>query len=687
MRLLREAQTSFARGVNDSSAPDEYYPDQAQVMINGRPSFQGNAAERMAGQYLLASRQNWTSLAASTCYGAIEFYTAAGVQQIVAAFDDAMYFSTDGGATFTQITGATSLREDYWSFVIYREGSSNVLCSANGGTNSYQYDGTTWATISNIPSGTNLLAVLGDRLVAAGGSGVTVEASAVGNIDDGYGGGTGGWTVKATTHDGDTALTGLFTLGSMLLVFKRKSVGFIEGFGYQTLQVETGARGLSRSVGCVARRSIAPCGDQAVMWLSERGFEYYPLGGLIQLASAHQQRFVGRISKEAIRQYPGLPSAMWVPGKQEYWCAVPVANGVTTALSSTRNTWTYIFRPPAGDRPPAAYMRYPTDSGDSTLTIGTDRMLGFDQGDLTNYMAVVDERGMLDVAKLPDPGLWVHVDGSGMLDVGANANHPSSLFTADAGNRPAHPFAGTHDNSIVELERDGSELEVSIVENGAFATDTVWLKGSNWRISGGVADLSSAGLGTPTGVLSQALPLVAGESYVVTYTISNRTQGAFRVALGGANGTSRPTNGTFTETIVAGAGSTIQFETYGLVGETLCDGDIDGVQVLTLGDPVRNRCILRTRPFTGGDEFTRKKAKRVEVLATQPNAHTADVYALADLTYGTKHEIALTAADAGQEKKARVSGRGRVQQAEVHVGQPCRIDGISLVIQPMGDAL
>ena len=45
MRLLREATKSFAGGVNDSVAQDEYLENQAQVLVNARPSLLGNALE------------------------------------------------------------------------------------------------------------------------------------------------------------------------------------------------------------------------------------------------------------------------------------------------------------------------------------------------------------------------------------------------------------------------------------------------------------------------------------------------------------------------------------------------------------------------------------------------------------------------------------------------------------------
>jgi hypothetical protein len=289
MRLQTESHVSFGRGMNDTAAASEYRRDELAYLLNGRVSFDGNAVERRDG----SQRSHSAALnSGAQGYGGTEFVTAGGTQQLVVFVGDKMYSSINDGVDWTE--RATGLPTGRWSLVTMRVGSDNYLICANGGTNSYYWDGTTWAALSNIPDNVKYVAVFNDRLWYAGHSGHTVGASKVG--DPQVHATPDGLSIQAATHDGDTEITGLFTLGNALLIFKRGSFGYLEGFGHRSLMVEVGARGLSRSVGCVAHGTIAPVGDQGVMWLSERGFEFYRLGGEPELVSRPVQNFVDGFS-------------------------------------------------------------------------------------------------------------------------------------------------------------------------------------------------------------------------------------------------------------------------------------------------------------------------------------------------------------------------------------------------------
>ena len=559
MRLQREDSASFAGGVNDASAPDEYLPNQVQSLVNVRVSPRGNTLEVLRGHEVLKSGVSSTS----QLYGLIEFPLANGTIQWVRFVDDEAEYSTDEGATWTTISGATGLTEEYWSLVIYREGSVNVLCCANGGTNTYQYDGTTWATISNIENDVKYLAVMGDRLIAAGHDGISVAASVVGNIDS-WATASGGWTVRAITHDGDTEITGLFTLGSSVLVFKSESVGFIEGFGFQTLQVSAGARGLSRSTGCVAFRTIQACGDDGVMWLSKRGFEYFATGGRIQLASAQQQKFIAAISTSVIAAHPGLPCAVWWPSQREYICALPVANAAgSEGLGTAANTWAWCFRPQTEITPPAVHMRSTISSTHDSLTIDSNGELDLLADDQSGFMGNLANDGSLDVGRMPTPGRFFSLTNSELEFSGAGSNEANSPFWAALA-------IASHDGDPDALIAGGHNQGIYHLENPA------------------------------------ETPLVS---------------------------------------------------------------------------------IVRTRPFVGGDQFTRKKAKRATVLASQDEAVTGTLTSIADGVPGTEHSLAFTAnvGEEAQERKARIGGRGRQHVLEYRTEGPQEIRGFSFEAQPLED--
>ena len=456
--MSREQQLSFARGMNDTAGPTEYQANECELIQNGRVSFDGQTVERRGG----SEKLHGSALdSGSQCYGAIEYYTAAGVQQLVVFMGDKMYTSITGGATWVQ--RATGLTEAYWSIVIMREGAANVLCCANSGTNSYQWNGSTWATISNIPDNVQHLAVFGDRLWAAGHSGITVVASKVGDIesyDSPY-----GLSIRAMTHDGDTAITGLYALGSVLMVFKENSTGYIEGYGFNTLEVEVGARGQSRSVGCIAFRTIAAVGDQGMCWLSKRGIEFYELGGRIQLVTRPIQRFIDSINFTQLIGSPGTAVGMWWPQKHEYWCAVPV--------SSDQNDYMIGHRPPHGEgtleqHPPALMLHKYAATADDTLYTDSSGYLAMstsadrDQGDTVfGYLF-----------HTPTGGQFMTIDSSGHLDFAAAAHDHAAIFLAyiASAERATSPISAGYDGFVRHLERGDTDNSETGADDGEAIT-------------------------------------------------------------------------------------------------------------------------------------------------------------------------------------------------------------------------
>ena len=78
---------------------------------------------------------------------------------------------------------------------------------------------------------------------------------------------------------------------------------------------------------------------------------------------------------------------------------------------------------------------------------------------------------------------------------------------------------------VIPVPTEGAEL----VTNGDFATDSDWAKNPNWTISGGTANCD----GTSDGSFFQNNVIQDNKQYLVTYTISNLTQGSIRIVLSG----------------------------------------------------------------------------------------------------------------------------------------------------------
>lgn len=347
--LIPARQPSFAAGMVDSRAPEEYQGNQLQRLYDGRLQLAGNGVVRRGG----SKRTHPSALnSGATVYGLREFTTGSGTVQLCAFVGDTFYTSTDGGATWTQ--QATTLPTDYWSMVTTDACGTPTLYAANGGGSIYEWDGTTWSTLTgtSVPTGVKFLSVFGGRLYVAGHDGETVQASVVKDFSD-WSIGNGALSVKVSTHDGDTTIRGLYQLGEALLVFKRKSTAYIAGFGQETLVVESGPEGgVSRSVGCVGFRTVQATSEDAVVWLSERGLEFYRLGGQIQLIGRPLQGFFDGLNHSELATSDRLPVGLYWPRKNEYWCAVPTG-------SSTENDRIVAFRPPGAATSAARWIFRP----------------------------------------------------------------------------------------------------------------------------------------------------------------------------------------------------------------------------------------------------------------------------------------------------------------------------------------
>lgn len=133
------------------------------------------------------------------------------------------------------------------------------------------------------------------------------------------------------------------------------------------------------------------------------------------------------------------------------------------------------------------------------------------------------------------------------------------------------------DNYSFELSSTVTTTEASWgsadqVTNGGFGADTNWTKGTGWSIAAGVA--SSDGTQVANSDLSQAITPTSGETYEVTFTVSNYSAGNVTPVIGDVEGTDRAANGTFVETIVSSSGTDLDIR-----ADLNFVGDIDDVIV------------------------------------------------------------------------------------------------------------
>ena len=110
-----------------------------------------------------------------------------------------------------------------------------------------------------------------------------------------------------------------------------------------------------------------------------------------------------------------------------------------------------------------------------------------------------------------------------------------------------------------------------MASNGGYDSDTAWTKGSGVTISGGTANATAL-----TGSMVTQTPataLVLGDYYLITFDVTARSAGSVTPVIGSTSGTARSAIGTYSEVLIAGAGSTL-----GLTG-TGFTGSVDNVTV------------------------------------------------------------------------------------------------------------
>jgi hypothetical protein len=158
---------------------------------------------------------------------------------------------------------------------------------------------------------------------------------------------------------------------------------------------------------------------------------------------------------------------------------------------------------------------------------------------------------------------------------------------------------------VALAENSALALGRNVVINGGFDADTDWTKGTGWTIAAGVA--SCDGSQVANSDLQQTVnPLAIKKTYDVTYTISNYSAGTIKARIGGADGVSRSSNGTFTDSDVTSAGSL-----FALRADLAFIGDIDNVTV-------KQTNILASSAYPGAELHTDANA------ASDPNGNEAN---------------------------------------------------------------
>lgn len=425
-RLRPDAAVGYPGGMNDGAASTAIRRGEASQIINFR------IATDTLLEVLFGSQRTLTGPLGGGAqgYGGTVFQPTGGPAQLIVFVGDTAYRSTDFTGpppwTFEPIPGATGLLEAYWSLCTLTEHGTNYLCAANGFL--YRYDGTTWEAVQSWPIGIRYVETFNRRLW--GSDGKLLYAAAIDDMT--VVAAPRGLFLPVVTHDAQP-ITGIRGLGPALLVGKRDSVGWVDGYGNSDVIVQTGAKGVSRSVGVLAHRAFVVKNETAY-WLSEQGIQRYRWGQSVELASERIETTVRGINWSAVLADGGIPTAMPYPSRGEVWFAVPVGSTQNNLriIINTRTGGITLGQHRAGTRL-SAFL-----DADGYLTLADD--------DTRRHGLIVG--GLLELQPEGVPGEAFAVDSDGFLDFTRIPYDDAVLLTADREAQNNAPISVGYDGHV-----------------------------------------------------------------------------------------------------------------------------------------------------------------------------------------------------------------------------------------------
>ncbi len=288
----------------------------------------------------VAVRKGWNSLTttplAADIVQLVEYHTHAGARQLIASTATTFHLSTDGGASFSNITGAITFTNGNWQFMnfvddMYAIQAGKAPCRYDPGLGVF----TAIADV-NAPQGGVGVAAFG-RLWIVGSDGYTIRFCALLDGTDWTSADSGSISVRNLWPATDT-VQALAAFNNKLLIFGRNNIlvvedgtGDVRGLDPFTAFVTETISG----VGCIARDSVQQVeGD--VWFLSASGLQ--SLGRLIQEKNNPLENLSRNVQDYLMSQYDLANDvrSVYSPENRFYLLSLPTANGGTAFVFDTR---------------------------------------------------------------------------------------------------------------------------------------------------------------------------------------------------------------------------------------------------------------------------------------------------------------------------------------------------------------
>lgn len=336
MPKVTDNRFDFLGGLNASHSPDVLDAREVQYARNVRLTTYGALTKR-AGTMRITS--NGMSAASGFSSGfSTGFGTSTkvlGVQQwdnpsatgeIVAICDGDLWYKTLSGTTWTNVSSTLSGTNQV-SFAPYKTGGTNRLYFAEGSLR--KWTATTLTTsITGSPSGARFIAVYGERMFCAANTMVLYWSKI--NDPETWSAPDGG-QANVETYDSEP-ITGLATVGSSLLIFKKNSIARFTGTTTATIEVRKETEGVSPDVGCIAPMSIVRV-DDYVFFLSDRGPYIANESGVQAIGQK-----IEREMEDWNKAYWDKSVAVYNALRREIWLFVPDTTSITNNVGYCYNT-------------------------------------------------------------------------------------------------------------------------------------------------------------------------------------------------------------------------------------------------------------------------------------------------------------------------------------------------------------
>lgn len=263
--VLPDQQPRFDGGLNTVSDDAALLPNQMRRADNARLTDFGAVTKRGGTR-----RSSTAVIAAAEVQGGFGWRKDAGTSEILAVLNGTLYTTTYGTFPWTWASQVGAFDTTAVpSFAHFRDASGNdVVYIADGGLLN-EWDGTTLTTNIASTAQCNVIVVHNERLW---GTGVTASPdsifySALNNGDTlGNAASSGGEIIVRTF--GDEVIVGLASVNTSLLIFHRRGISRLTGYGQDDINVQP--EGVTSDVGTIAKNSIV-ASDNIAYFVSERG--------------------------------------------------------------------------------------------------------------------------------------------------------------------------------------------------------------------------------------------------------------------------------------------------------------------------------------------------------------------------------------------------------------------------------